>query len=116
MKWQERGLVLDTKISPRAPLAAIAQGYSHKPEDLRRALTDSLKALKTDKVCSDPIHASLARSLTVAQIDIIIGASSSGQLEQNLTSLNGGPLPEEMVRAFDEAWTVVKAVAKPYFR
>jgi len=46
---------------------------------------------------------------------IIVGASSADQLERNLTSLENGPLPDEMVRAFDEGWAIVKAVTKPYF-
>jgi aflatoxin B1 aldehyde reductase len=46
---------------------------------------------------------------------IIIGASSAEQLEENLTSLDKGPLPEEMVKAFDEGWKITKATVKPYF-
>ncbi|KAF3765558.1 Aldo/keto reductase [Cryphonectria parasitica EP155] len=46
---------------------------------------------------------------------IIIGASSATQLEENLTNLEKGPLPEEMVKAFDEGWAIVKGVCKPYF-
>lgn len=47
---------------------------------------------------------------------VITGASSAEQLEQNLTSLEKGPLPEEMVKALDEGWAIVKGVCKPYFR
>ncbi|KAH8596560.1 NADP-dependent oxidoreductase domain-containing protein [Bisporella sp. PMI_857] len=47
---------------------------------------------------------------------VIIGASSTGQLEENLTNLTKGPLPEELVLAFDEGWRIVKAIAKPYNR
>lgn len=58
LKWQERGLVVDTKISPRAPAASSASPrYTHKPEDLRRALKDSLAALKADKVDMWYLHA-----------------------------------------------------------
>lgn len=46
---------------------------------------------------------------------VIIGASSAAQLEENLTNLEKGPLPEEMVKAFDEGWAIVKGVCKPYF-
>jgi len=46
---------------------------------------------------------------------IIIGASSATQLEENLASFEKGPLPEEMVKAFDEGWQRVKAVCVPYF-
>ncbi|KAF8923099.1 hypothetical protein BGZ58_003348 [Dissophora ornata] len=47
---------------------------------------------------------------------IIIGASSIEQLEQNLTELEKGPLPDAMVRAFDEAWEHVKPAAEHYYR
>lgn len=46
---------------------------------------------------------------------VIIGASSADQLEENLTNLEKGPLPEEMVKAFDEGWAIVKGVCRPYF-
>ncbi len=46
---------------------------------------------------------------------IIIGASSAQQLEDNLTNLEKGPLPEEVVKAFDEGWEHVKGIARPYF-
>jgi aflatoxin B1 aldehyde reductase len=47
---------------------------------------------------------------------IIIGASSAAQLEENLANLEKGPLPDELVKAFDEGWEIVKAVCRPYFR
>lgn len=46
---------------------------------------------------------------------IIIGASSASQLEENLVNLEKGPLPEELLEAFDKGWEIVKGVSKPYF-
>ncbi|RDW95193.1 hypothetical protein BP5796_00956 [Coleophoma crateriformis] len=46
---------------------------------------------------------------------IIIGASSPEQLKQNLENLEKGPLPEEVVKAFDDGWRIVKGVAASYF-
>ncbi|GJE95531.1 aldo/keto reductase [Phanerochaete sordida] len=46
---------------------------------------------------------------------IIIGASSVAHIEQNLIDLEKGPLPEEVVKALDEAWTSVKGIASSYF-
>ncbi len=46
---------------------------------------------------------------------VITGASSSAQLEESLASFEKGPLPEEMVKAFDEAWALVKPTATSYF-
>lgn len=46
---------------------------------------------------------------------ILIGASSLGQLESNLTDLEKGPLPESVLTALDEAWLIAKADAAPYW-
>ena len=46
---------------------------------------------------------------------IIIGASSTKQLEENLVNLEKEPLPEDVVKAFDEAWQIVKAFASKYY-
>jgi aflatoxin B1 aldehyde reductase len=54
LKWQERGLVMDTKLNPRrmGPYQ-----YSHKKEDLKRGLLDSLRALNAEKVDLFYLHA-----------------------------------------------------------
>lgn len=46
---------------------------------------------------------------------IIIGVSSKAQLESNLTDLEKGPLPEEVVQVLDDAWVHCKALAPPYW-
>jgi aflatoxin B1 aldehyde reductase len=46
---------------------------------------------------------------------IIIGASSAKQLDENLANLEKGPLPDEVVQAFDEGWAKVKGVCASYF-
>ena len=46
---------------------------------------------------------------------IIIGASSTAQLEENLANFEKGPLPDDMLKAFDEGWQRAKAVCTPYF-
>ncbi|KAF9098134.1 hypothetical protein BGX23_006939 [Mortierella sp. AD031] len=51
-----------------------------------------------------------------AKDGIIMGASSVAQLEESLTELEKGPLPEAMVKAFDEAWEHVKPTTQWYFR
>lgn len=54
LKWQERGLLIDTKLNPRrmGPYQ-----YSHKKEDLKRGLLDSLQALNSEKVDLFYLHA-----------------------------------------------------------
>lgn len=46
---------------------------------------------------------------------IIIGASKLLQLEENLVAIEKGPLPDELVEAFDKAWSVCKADSPEYF-
>jgi aflatoxin B1 aldehyde reductase len=47
---------------------------------------------------------------------IVIGASSLDHLESNLNDLEKGPLPQEVVDAFDEAWEHVRVACPPYFK
>ncbi|GLI76869.1 hypothetical protein PoHVEF18_005147 [Penicillium ochrochloron] len=58
LEWKERGLIVDTKLYPNAGgPAAFADGYTHKPEDVRRGLTNSLKALQSEDVDIFYLHA-----------------------------------------------------------
>lgn len=47
---------------------------------------------------------------------VVVGASSPTQLEENLQNLEGGPLPETMVAAFEEAWKKIKGVCPVYYQ
>ena len=47
---------------------------------------------------------------------VIIGASGAAQSKENLTNLKKGLLPEEVVKAFDEGWALVKGFCRPYCR
>ncbi|ESA42723.1 hypothetical protein GE21DRAFT_8442 [Neurospora crassa] len=46
---------------------------------------------------------------------VIIGVSSIDQLDSNLTDLEKGPLPEEVVKALDEAWKIAKVDTVNYW-
>jgi len=46
---------------------------------------------------------------------ILIGASSLNHIEQNLIDLEKGPLPDDVVKALDEAWEVVRPYATKYW-
>ncbi|KKY37094.1 putative aldo keto reductase [Diaporthe ampelina] len=46
---------------------------------------------------------------------IITSASSAEQLEENLIAFEMGPLPDELVQAFEEGYRAVKANVSPYF-
>ncbi|KAL3473078.1 Aldo/keto reductase [Aspergillus californicus] len=59
-KWQERGLVMGTKLYPtkRKDLTWItAETWTHEPGDLRAGLMTSLKALRADSVDLFYLHA-----------------------------------------------------------
>ncbi|KAL7283337.1 hypothetical protein ACG7TL_002766 [Trametes sanguinea] len=55
-------------------------------------------------------------SVLTPEDGIILGASSAAQLEQNLEDSEKGPLPEEILKALDEARLVVGAEAPTYWR
>ena len=46
---------------------------------------------------------------------IIIGASKLNHLIQNMNAVEAGPLPEEMVIAFNQAWEITKGDSPEYF-
>ena len=46
---------------------------------------------------------------------VIIGASSKVQLETNLLAFEKGPLPEDVLQAFDAGWIKTKGVVHSYF-
>ncbi|CCL99122.1 uncharacterized protein FIBRA_01136 [Fibroporia radiculosa] len=55
-------------------------------------------------------------SALTSEDGVILGASSVAQLEQNLEDSQKGPLPEEVVKALDEAQAIVGAQAPTYWR
>jgi aflatoxin B1 aldehyde reductase len=50
-------------------------------------------------------HSQLKKELGDA---VIVGASSRKHLEENLSALDKGPLPEEVVQALDAGWARVR--------
>jgi aflatoxin B1 aldehyde reductase len=42
---------------------------------------------------------------------IIIGASSTKHIDQNLVDLEKGPLPDEVLEALEKAWEIAKPKA-----
>ena len=46
---------------------------------------------------------------------VIIGVSSGAQLESNLKDLEKGPLPDDVVKALDEAWLITKPTTPQYW-
>ncbi|KAL2868773.1 aldo/keto reductase family protein [Aspergillus lucknowensis] len=60
-------------------------------------------------------HHSQLRMGSEGNDGVVIGVSNIGQLEENLQDLEKGPLPEDVVRAFDEAWMLTKATTVVYW-
>jgi aflatoxin B1 aldehyde reductase len=46
---------------------------------------------------------------------VIIGASSTKQLESNLVDLEKGPLPDDVLKALDEGWAKVTGISWKYW-
>ena len=46
---------------------------------------------------------------------ILIGASKLHHLQQNMETVKGGPLPKDVVDAFEKAWIVSKKDSPEYF-
>ena len=46
---------------------------------------------------------------------IIIGASKLNHLIQNMNAVKSGPLPDDIVKAFDQAWEITKGDSPEYF-
>lgn len=47
---------------------------------------------------------------------IVIGVSGLDQLNQDIDALKAGPLPAEVVAAYDSGWDITRAACKKYFR
>lgn len=47
---------------------------------------------------------------------IILGASKLPHLVANIEACEGGPLPDDVVCAMDEAWKIARPFCPPYFR
>ena len=61
------------------------------------------------------VHHSALRMENGGRDGVIIGVSSFGQLESNLRDLEKGPLPEEVVKTLDEAWSITKPTTPDYW-
>ncbi|MCJ1306825.1 hypothetical protein MMC25_000468, partial [Agyrium rufum] len=61
------------------------------------------------------VHHSALKMEDGGRDGVIIGVSSYEQLESNLKDFEKGPLPEDVVKALDEAWLVTKATTANYW-
>ncbi|MCJ1474407.1 Aflatoxin B1 aldehyde reductase member 2 [Lambiella insularis] len=61
------------------------------------------------------VHHSALEMKNGGKDGVIIGVSSLDQLKSNLTDLEKGPLPEDVVEALDDAWLVTKPTTPNYW-
>ncbi|KAF3918231.1 hypothetical protein ABW20_dc0109894 [Dactylellina cionopaga] len=109
-----------TRFDPGNKAQAEAYRYRYWREEYFDALDILREAIKKHEISEAEAalrwcvhHSALKKENGDA---VIIGASSSKQLEENLTNLEKGPLPDDVLNALEEGWKVVKGVCVPYFR
>jgi len=61
------------------------------------------------------VHHSALKMTDGGRDGVIIGVSSLNQLKSNLTDLEKGPLPDEVVKVLDDAWLVTKPTTPNYW-
>jgi aflatoxin B1 aldehyde reductase len=107
--------LLNAKADSRfGALPAITKGY------LQDSLTKYVKIFQD--VCKEEavptLDATFRYLLHHSALDkqdgFIIGASDVAQLDKNLEATKGGPLPQKVVRAFEDLWIGVEKEAAPY--
>ena len=110
--------------------------YSDKPADGRfthrpnyqgrywkRSFFDGLKIIKSsaEKYGISSIEATYRWLAHHSMLDgnrgdaIIVGASKLNHLQQNIEAMKAGPLPNDVVEAFEDAWMVTKGDSPKYF-
>lgn len=103
---------------------ASTQGRNYRDRYFRESTFKSLQLIETavEKHGLSMIETALRWTVHHSKLKIkdgndgiIIGVSSREQLEDNLKNLEKGPLPEEVVKALDEAWKVSKADTTDYW-
>lgn len=60
-------------------------------------------------------HHSALRMQNGGRDGVIIGVSNLDQLESNLKDLEKGPLPDDVLKALDEAWMITKPTTNNYW-
>ncbi|KAI0101724.1 aflatoxin B1 aldehyde reductase member 2 [Nemania sp. FL0031] len=84
-------------------------------QTIERAIAKHPGLTMIDTALRWTVHHSALRVKNGGGDGVIIGISSYEQLDANLDSLEKGPLPEDVVKALDEAWLICKAEAPNYW-
>ncbi|KAF7543572.1 hypothetical protein G7046_g9974 [Stylonectria norvegica] len=120
-KIKSKDLVPD---SGRFSNTSTSQGASYRQRYFRESTFKALQIVENaaEKAGLTMIETALRWIVHHSQLKItdgndgiLIGISSVAQLENNLDNLEKGPLPEEVVKALDEAWLASKADSPNYW-
>lgn len=108
-------------------------GNNYKERYLKDVVLEARSIIETAAAAHDialleavwrwTVHHSALRVATAAnnfdsshKDGVILGVSSVTQLAQNLDAIEKGPLPADVVAAFDKAWTMAKGEQANYYR
>lgn len=101
--------------------------FTHRPNYQgrywKKSFFDAVNVIKTaaDEVGITTIDATYRWLAYHSMLDvdrgdaILIGASKMNHLLQNMETVKAGPLPENMVNAFEMAWKITKGDSPEYF-
>ena len=123
--------LLTGKHTRTAPGDAMKGRFKDNPNYLPRFYTkenfDAIELIQTacdeeDISILDATFKWILRHSALGENDgVLLGASSLGQLDQNLKAcldiaMNETPLPDSVLKAFDDAWKITETSAFPYWR
>ncbi|KAF8682172.1 Aldo kereductase [Rhizoctonia solani] len=99
-----------------------AMGKMYRARYVRENYFTALESLKTVATAHNLRLTEIAlrwcqhHSVLKPEDGVILGASSAAQLEQNCTDSAKGALPDEVLKALDDAWELVGSQCPPYWR
>jgi len=115
----------DVPAEGRFSTVSNAQGANYRTRYFKDATFDALRVIEpvVEKHNLTLIETALRWMTHHSQLNvkegggdgIILGVSSLQQLEGNLKDVEKGPLPEDVVKALDEAWLIAKPTTANYW-
>lgn len=120
-KIKSKDMVPDTG---RFSDASVSMGRNYRDRYFKESVFQALQIVEqaTSKAGLSMIETALRWTVHHSQLrikdgndGIIIGVSNLDQLQDNLDNIEKGPLPDDVVKALDQAWHVSKADAANYW-
>lgn len=108
------------RFGPQSPISGEAYSQRYWKQQIFEAIEIIRKACEESKInmAAASLRWLMHHSILSAEHGdgIIFGASSLSHCEHNLKYCGEGPLPESVVKSFDQAWELSRFVSTPYFR